>query len=49
MSCKCASLDSDEGWKCSVTGDRCVYMFPNSKSCAEEFREGPDINEGEGD
>jgi hypothetical protein len=49
MSCKCASFDLDEGWKCSVSGDRCVYMFPNSKSCAEEFGEGPDANEEDGD
>ena len=43
MSCKCANFDSDEGWKCSVSGDRCVYMIPNSKACAEMYGEGPDV------
>ena len=43
MSCKCASFDEDEGWKCSVSGDRCVYMIPNSKACAEMYGEGPDV------
>lgn len=48
MSCKCANFDSDEGWKCSVSGDRCVYMIPNSKACAEMYGEGPDaVNEKE--
>lgn len=43
--CKCASYDYEEGWKCSVTGDRCIYFIPNSKQCAEEFGEGPDSME----
>lgn len=42
MSCKCARYDYEEGWKCSVTGDGCMYFIPNSKRCAEEFGEGPD-------
>lgn len=45
MSCKCANFDSDEGWKCSVSGDRCVFMIPNSKACAETYGEGPDVDQ----
>ncbi|MEF9952221.1 MAG: hypothetical protein RR782_02550 [Clostridium sp.] len=44
MSCRWASYDIDEGWECSVTGDRCIYMIPNSKRCAEEYGEGPDAD-----
>lgn len=44
MGCKCSSYDEDLGrYKCSVSGDECVYFIPNSKSCAEEFGEGPDV------
>lgn len=45
MSCKCASFDLDEGWKCSISGDRCIYMFPDSKRCADDYGEGPDVEE----
>lgn len=27
---------------CSVTGDRCMFLTPNSKNCAEIYGEGPD-------
>ena len=47
MSCKCSSWDMDEGYKCSVTGDSCVFMTPNSKSCAELYGEGPDAENDE--
>lgn len=47
MSCKCASFDSDEGWKCSVSGDRCLFMIPDSKICAEKYGEGPDADSKE--
>lgn len=40
--CKCASFDLDEGWKCSVSGNRCVYIIPDSKACARDYGEGPD-------
>lgn len=44
MSCKCAKFDSDLGrYQCSVSGDECMYMFPSSKKCAEEWGEGPDV------
>jgi len=43
MSCQCADYDSDEGrFICSVSGDGCLYMIPDSKRCAEEYGEGPD-------
>lgn len=43
MSCKCAEFEEDEGrYTCSVSGDRCMFMSPNSKRCAEMFGEGPD-------
>jgi len=43
MSCKCATFQPDEGrWSCSVSGDGCMYLIPNSKKCAEQFGEGPD-------
>lgn len=46
MNCTCSRFDEDEGYKCEVTGDRCMFMFPNSKACAELFGEGPDaVNE----
>ena len=43
MGCKCAKI-SDEycGWECTISGDQCMYMPPNSKRCAEEYGEGPD-------
>lgn len=43
MSCKCAS--SDLSHICSVTGDRCIFIIPNSKACAEMFGEGPDADQ----
>lgn len=41
MSCSCSKFDPDEGFKCSITGDRCVFMFPNAKACYELYGEGP--------
>jgi hypothetical protein len=44
VSCKCATFDPDEGrWQCSVSGDGCVYYVPNSKACAQDYGEGPDV------
>lgn len=43
MACICAKYDPSEGrYECSVTGDYCMYMHPNSKRCAEDYGEGPD-------
>lgn len=40
MSCSCSKFDIDEGFRCSITGDRCVFMFPNEKACYELYGEG---------
>lgn len=46
MSCKCATFDSDLcRYECSVSGDGCMFMIPNSKLCAEKYGEGPDAVE----
>jgi len=45
MSCKSATFEPDEGrYTCSVSGDGCMYMLPDSKQCAKDFGEGPDAN-----
>lgn len=48
MGCKCASFDPDTGrYDCSVSGDWCMYLIPNSKRCAEDYGEGPDATREE--
>jgi hypothetical protein len=48
MSCKCATFDEDTGrYECSVSGDGCMHMWPDSKRCAEDFGEGPDAEDEE--
>ncbi|MBA4510318.1 hypothetical protein H1057_20225 [Clostridium sporogenes] len=42
MSCKCASYNGEGRYNCSISGDGCIYLIPNSKRCAEEYGEGPD-------
>ena len=45
MGCKCAiATDEYHGWECSITEGPCMFLVPNSKKCAEEYREGPDAN-----
>lgn len=34
-------------WECTITGDQCLYMPPNSKACAEVYGEGPDADSKE--
>lgn len=47
MNCKCANYNEDEGrYYCEVSGSQCMYLFPSSKRCAEDYGEGPDA-EGE--
>lgn len=44
MACECAEFDSDIGrYICNVSGDQCMYYIPNSKKCAEDYGEGPDV------
>ena len=48
MSCKCAKYEEDENrYYCDVSGDMCMFMSPNSKACAEEYGEGPDVSTNE--
>lgn len=44
MACKSVSHFDDEEnrYYCQVTGDTCVYMFPDSARCAKDYNEGPD-------
>lgn len=43
MSCKAARpSDEGHGWHCSITGDSCAFLSPDSKQCAELYGEGPD-------
>lgn len=43
MSCKSAAFDPDTArYICSVTGDGCLFLIPDSKRCAAEYEEGPD-------
>lgn len=44
MSCKCSNYDVDEGrFYCKISGSQCIYLVPNSKRCADEFGEGPEV------
>lgn len=46
MGCKCAiETDQYHGWECSITEGPCMYLYPNSKACAEEYGEGPDAEQ----
>lgn len=49
MVCKCAKpTDEWHGWECSITEGACMFLFPDSKTCAAEYGEGPDVdNDGE--
>ncbi len=43
MGCKYAvRTDEYHGWECEITGGACMFLFPNSKLCAEKYGEGPD-------
>lgn len=42
--CKCAyHTDEWHGYGCSITADACMFLYPDSKACAEQYGEGPDI------
>lgn len=49
MACKAAGKYDPETnrYRCSVTGDDCMFLFPNSKECSEMFGEGPDTDDSE--
>jgi hypothetical protein len=43
MSCKCAyRSDEGHGWGCEVSGSACMFIYPDSKACAEKYGEGPE-------
>ena len=48
---KCsAAYHTDEfhGYGCNITEGACMFLYPDSKACAEKYGEGPDANfEGE--
>ncbi len=48
MACKSAGkYDPDTNRYYCVTGDDCMFMFPDSKACAEMYGEGPDADDSE--
>ncbi len=48
MACKAARpTDEYHGWECEITGEACMFLIPNSKACAEKYREGPDADQGQ--
>lgn len=50
MGCKAARVtDEYHGWECEITGGACMFLYPSSKACAEQFGEGPDAYDFEED
>ena len=45
MSCKCATYNGEGRYNCSVSGDSCMFLIPDSKVCAEKYGEGPDAED----
>lgn len=46
IGCSCAeACDEHHGWRCTITGDACMYLIPNSRQCAKDYGEGPDADE----
>lgn len=37
MKCKYASFKSVGKYYCSVSGNECMYLIPDSKRCTEEY------------
>lgn len=47
--CKAAyNTDEWHGYGCSITEGACMFLFPDSKACAEQYGEGPDAELKEG-
>lgn len=41
--CKAAyRTDEYHGYGCSITDGACMFLYPDSKQCAEKYGEGPD-------
>lgn len=46
--CKAAyHTDEWHGYGCEITDGACMFLFPDSKVCAEQYGEGPDAEESE--
>lgn len=46
--CKAAyHTDEWHGYGCNITEGACMFLFPDSKRCAQEYREGPDAESQE--
>lgn len=39
MSCICARRGNYGGWKCTITGDECMFFVPSQDACADEYGE----------
>lgn len=49
---KCKSAyhtDEYHGYGCNITEGPCMFLFPDSKMCAEKYGEGPDAGNTEND
>ncbi|MDE6052765.1 MAG: hypothetical protein K2G55_03185 [Lachnospiraceae bacterium] len=44
-----AAYHTDEyhGYGCEISGGACMFLYPYSKKCAEEYGEGPDIEDND--
>lgn len=43
MACSCARRSGEfHGWRCTVSGDSCMFLKPNARACATTFGEGPE-------
>ncbi len=46
--CKVAyHTDEFHGYGCSITEGACMFLYPDSKKCAEKYGEGPDAESEE--
>ena len=46
--CKAAyHTDEWHGYGCSITEGACMFLFPDSRRCAQEYGEGPDAESQE--
>lgn len=46
--CKAAyHTDEYHGYGCSITEGPCMFLYPDSKACAEKYGEGPDAEQEE--
>ncbi|WP_404988187.1 hypothetical protein [Clostridium culturomicium] len=43
MSCRNAVFSLDDWFTCSITGDSCKFINPDSIACAKRFKEGTNV------